>query len=113
MKMITLMRVSIVIAVIVLTTPVWAAKAKQSTEANPSVQSSSMTHSNSSDLGWQGWGLRAGVTEEVEGEAGQHEPARDVHQVVLPGQHRGKTNQTEPDMRQNPHDPARVPRVDV
>ena len=32
--------------------------------------------------------------------------ARQVHQVVLPGQHRGQTNQAKPGVRENPDDPA-------
>jgi len=39
---------------------------RQSRETTASVQSTTTAHSSSTDLGWQSWGLRAGVTDDAD-----------------------------------------------
>ena len=51
------------IALIALTSPVWADQSSQSNQAIPSGQ---VTQSTPSNLGWQGWGLRVGVTDDAD-----------------------------------------------
>lgn len=55
----------IVLAVLAVATSVWAEPGNESRQTNASIDT---THSGSgsSGIGWQGWGLRAGLTEDVD-----------------------------------------------
>ena len=57
----------IIVAVLALVTSVWADPSEESRQTNASIESTPSGYSgSSSDFGWQGWGLRAGLSSDVD-----------------------------------------------
>jgi opacity protein-like surface antigen len=55
------------VAVLAVATSVWADPGEESRNTNASVESTPSNYSNSSSgMGWQGWGLRAGLSSDVD-----------------------------------------------
>ena len=57
----------VIVAVLAVATSVWADPGEESRNTNASVESTPSNYSNSSSgMGWQGWGLRAGLSSDVD-----------------------------------------------
>jgi len=59
-------RLLIFVVMLTLATVVWAGAGEESRNTNASVESTPSNYSSSSGMGWQGWGLRAGLSSDVD-----------------------------------------------